>query len=222
MKRRALPKCVTGLAFVAIIIAQLIPSSSAKSQLARQFRVPKPHESLNNLPVLADFDGDQRLDRAELHLAGAHRCVLVRFGNSLESHLDFRDFPQALGTLLTRDINQDNKPDLVWVPRFQSERAVVWFGDGLGHFMGAASTNTDDGLRTLLFGDSDPAILDAVKDEQVFLTPDPPSSDLARAANLEPVLCHAILISGGNDRRDLGLYLFYLRERGPPLHTSFV
>lgn len=222
MKRLTAPAYITGIAFVAIIVAQCVPSSAAKSQRPPQLRVrPAPHAYLNNLPILVDLDSDQRLDRVELHLAGTHHCLRVRFGNSSESHLAFVDRPHADGTLLTRDINQDSKPDLVWVSHFGSERAQVWLGDGLGHFIAAAYQNAD-GLRTLLFGDPNPAVAGTIKDEQDFLIPDPVSTEFARAANLDPETCNVVLIATGTDRRDLGHYLSYLRKRGPPHHTSSV
>ena len=205
-----------------MIVAQCGLPSFAKGDVTRQFSArPVQLASLNNLPVFGDFDGDQRLDQADLHLAGAHRCIRVRFGDSRESHLEFHTTPQVLGTLLTWDINHDNKPDLIWVYHSQSEPLLVWLGDGLGHFLKAAAESVDAGLRALLFGDSDPAIVGGVKDEQVYLTPGPVSSELARTANLENESRKALLIAGRNKRRDLGLYLSYLRERGPPLQTSF-
>ena len=222
MKSRPSPKRLSRMALAAMIVAQCGLSSLAKGHVAPQFSArPAQLASLNNLPVLADFDGDQRLDQADLHLAGAHRCIRVRFGDSRESHLEFHTTPQVLGTLLTRDINHDNKPDLIWVYRSQSEPMLVWLGDGLGHFLKAAAESVDAGLRALLFGESDPGIVGGVKDEQSYLTPVPVSSELARAANLENESRKALLIAGRNERRDLGLYLSYLRERGPPLHTPF-
>lgn len=222
MKSHLAPKRLSRIALAAMIVAQCGLSSFAKGDVARQFSArPAQFASLNNLPVLADFDGDKRLDQADLHLAGAHRCIRVRFGDSRESHLEFHTTHQVLGTLLTRDINHDNKPDLIWVYHFQSEPMLVWLGDGLGHFLKPAAASVDVGFRALLFGDSGPGIVGLVKDEQVYLTPVPVSSELARTANLENEVRKALLMAGRNGRRDLGLYLSYLRERGPPLHTPF-
>jgi hypothetical protein len=222
MKRHTAPAYIIGIAFVAIIIAQLVPSSAAKSRPPTLTVRPALHAYLNSLPILVDLDGDRRLDSAELHLAGPHRCVRVRFGDSSESHLSFLDFPQAHGTLLARDINQDNNPDLVWVSHFGQERVQVWLGDGRGHFIGAAYKNADGGLRTLFFGDPNPGVAGTIEDEQDILTPDPVSTELPRAANLERQTCKAVLTATGTDPRDLGLYLSYLRKRGPPKHTSSV
>ncbi|HTG18041.1 MAG TPA: hypothetical protein VK747_22535, partial [Blastocatellia bacterium] len=60
------------------------------------------------------------------------------------------------------------------------------------------------------------------EEEQACLAPDPISSELPRATNVETELTTPLGIKGSNSRRDLELYLSYLRERGPPLHTSFV
>ena len=222
MKSHPAPNCLSRIALAALIVAQCGLSSFANGHVAPRFSAgPAQLASLNNLPVFGDFDGDRRLDQADLHLAGAHRCIRVRFGDSRESHLEFYATPEVLGTLLTRDINHDNKPDLIWIYHSQSEPILVWLGDGLGHFLKAAAESVDDGLRALLVGDSDPGIVGGVKDEQVYLTPVPVSSELARPANLENESRTALLIAGRNERRDLGLYLSHLRERGPPLDTPF-
>ena len=222
MKSYPAPNRLSRIALAAMIVSQCALYSFANGHVARELSArPAQLASLNNLPVFGDFDGDQRLDQADLHLAGAHRCIRVRFGDSHESHLEFHDAPQVLGTLLTRDINHDNKPDLIWVYHFQSEQMLVWLGDGLGHFLNAAAESVDARLRALLFGDSDPGIVGGVKDEQLYLTPVPVSSELARTANLENESRTALLIAGRGERRDLGLYLSHLRERGPPLDTPF-
>jgi len=93
-----------------MIVAQCGLYSFANGHVARDLGArPAQLASLNNLPVFGDFDGDQRLDQADLHLAGAHRCIRVRFGDSRESHLDSTKTPQVPGTLLTRTSNHDNK-----------------------------------------------------------------------------------------------------------------
>jgi hypothetical protein len=223
MKRHAASAYIIGIAFVAMIVAQCVPSAPAKSKQPPQLAVrPALHAYLNNLPILVDLDSDRRLDLAELHLAGAHCCVRVRLGNSSERHLAFLELPHAQGTLLTRDINQDNKPDLVWVSPFGPEPAQVWLGDGLGHFSGAGYQTAGDSLRKLLFGDPSTAVAGTTEDDQDILTPDPVSTELARPASLERETCRAGLIAAGTDRRDVGLYLSYLRKRGPPQLTFSV
>src|SRR6266436_4023889 len=86
------------IALAAMIVAQCGLSSFATGHVARQFSArPAQLASLNNLPVFGDFDGDQRLDQADLHLAGGHPCIRVRFGDSRESYLEFPTASQVGG-----------------------------------------------------------------------------------------------------------------------------
>jgi len=212
------------IALAAIIVAQCVPSSSASGHGAHQFKAASVHPaSIISLSVLGDFDGDRRLDQAELHLAGAHRCVRVRFGNWRETHLELAVTPQmrGAGALLTRDINQDNKPDLIWVYHSQSEPTEVWLGDGLGHFVKAAD-NSIAGLRELVFGDPNPGFVDSARAERVFLVPGPESNAISRPANLDYEIANPLLIAWHDDHLKVDLYLSCLRERGPPLHPSFL
>src|SRR5262249_48378428 len=143
------------------------------------------HTSRNQTRVLADFDGDRRLDNAELHIAGQHRCIRVQLGDSSESHLEFD--AAMPGILAARDVNHDNRVDLIWLP--QSDAPAVWIGDGVGHFARAAQTATDDReLRALVFGDAGPAIIDQPKEGQVFLAADPGFLEVARATKLSTVV----------------------------------
>jgi hypothetical protein len=100
---------------------------------------------------------------------------------------------------------------------------VVWLNDGLGNFAKAADRSAyESELRSQNLSDGKPEIGGGLgEEEQAYLTPDPTSSEMPRAANVEPQLTTQLGIKGSNSRRDLGLYLSYLRERGPPPHTSF-
>jgi hypothetical protein len=97
-------------------------------------------------------------------------------------------------------------------------------GDGLGNFAQIADRSAyESELRSWNFGDAEPEIGEGLSEEaQACLAADPISSELPRVANVETQLTTTLGIKGSNNRRDLGLYLSYLRERGPPLHTSFV
>ena len=225
MKPQPVPKRFTGTALIALVIAlivtQWVPSSFADTHVGSDLsRGPWHRASLNSLSVFGDFDGDQRLDQAELHLAGSHHCIRVRFGNSRESHFVFRLPAQVRGTLLTRDVNHDGKPDLIWIFHYQLP-AVVWLGDGLGHFDNASGTSGDDGLTALLSGYPDPQLVGDSEGDHLYLTPGSASTGPPRADNLEAEIHQVLLFASGNARRDLGLYLSYLRERGPPSHLSF-
>jgi hypothetical protein len=73
-------------------------------------------------------------------------------------------------------------------------------------------------VRSLLPGNTDPRMVDGSNDEeQGYVAPDSVSSELPGAANLEDEPGKPVITAGNNLRRDLGLYLSDLRERGPPL-----
>jgi hypothetical protein len=212
-------KRISRIALIVMFVAQWAPSSLTTGSVARQSARATQPGCFSILPVLGDFDGDRILDQAELHLAGAHRCIRVRFGESRESHLELRATAQVRGALLTRDINRDNKPDLIYIYQSQSEEPEAWLGDGLGHFDKAEDKNAGAGLRLLLPGDSNPGLFGDVKDERFFLTPEPVSPDLTRRADFDDEISTGPLISWRIDHRELAVCLSCLRERGPPLHA---
>lgn len=217
MKLHSVLKSITNIALTALILVPL-GHTPARDQRPRQFSDPAAHfAALSYFPVFGDFDGDRRLDQAEPLIAGAHQFIRLRFGNSLESHLEFRARREVFGALLARDINHDSKADLIWVYQSQLEPPVVWMGDGLGHFAMAAEDNTDTDLRSMLFGDRDPALVEDVNGERVYLAPHLMSSEEPHTSNLDDDIPKALVITGDNRRRDLRLFLSYLRERGPPL-----
>jgi len=226
MKPRLAQKRIAFIALIALTIGLITtqwgPSSSPNNLVNDSFTTSLERRfSPIGISTIGDFDGDRRLDQAELHLAGFHRYIQVRFGDSRESHLELGAGAQLIGALLSRDINRDNHPDLIWLSHCQSKSSVVWLGDGFGHFTKAPDTDDDSGLRALLFGDPDNELVGDNQDERFYLTPDPVAVELTRAANLGAAIHRVFLIAEGNGRRDLGLYLSYLRERGPPLHISF-
>jgi hypothetical protein len=225
MKQHAAHRGLTGIALIALFVAPWVHSSFAKSQRASRVSAPPARiAALSYLPILADFDGDRRLDQAELHSVGTHHRIHLRFGNRRETYLESGPAPYTLGRLLARDVNHDNKSDLIWLSQLRSEPAVVWLGDGLGDFSRVADRSVyENELRSPNFGDAGPELVgDSSEEEQACLAPDPISSELPRATNIETHFTTLLGINCSNSRRDLGLYLSYLRERGPPLHTSSV
>ena len=196
---------------IALFVLQSGPSACGQ-QKAPQIATLKPLASIGCISAIGDFDGDRRIDHAEFHQAGAHRCIRVRFAHDSETHLTFTG-TFAPGTLLSADVNNDHKPDLLWLFHYKLLPAVIWIGDGLGHF--ASSTSNED-LHALIFGYPVAKIVDASsKDSPLCITDSPICSDLLCAANLNEV--HDLIVNiESNRRRDLGLYLSYLRERGPP------
>ena len=221
MKRHSLLKTITNLALTALIVVPF-GHQSTRGQAAGESSVGSAQLApLSYLLVFGDFDGDHLLDQAQPHSAGDHRCIRVRFGNSLESHLEFGG-AQSAGALLARDINHDNKADLIWVYQSQSEPPVVWLSDGLGRFAQAPEFSTDPDLRGMLSGDSNPAVGGDVNDDRACLAPQLVSSELPRAQKLEHVTLKAQVFAGTNCRRDLEIFLSCLQERGPPSFNNFL
>jgi hypothetical protein len=222
MKLPAMLKSITLMALLVMTGARSTASSFAERPIAQWFSNTSAQlPALSLFPVFGDFDGDRRLDQAEPHSSGAHHYIYVQFGNSSGRLLEFGNRPHSSGALLAWDINLDNKLDLIWVSRTVTERPVVWLGDGRGHFEKAAEWKDDSQLRGR-FGDTERAVAGDVSDERLYLAPDPIKSEVARSPSLETEVLSPVMIAGRNRRRDLGLYLSYPRERGPPLHNHSV
>src|SRR5437016_4466875 len=103
---------------VSLVLAILIFSpwllSPAKDQTTRHPTTTPAHlTDFNHLSAFADFDGDRKLDQAEMYAGGAYRCIRVRFGNSRETQLTFEAGPAIRGALLAADLNQDQNHDLI-------------------------------------------------------------------------------------------------------------
>ena len=222
MRLRRMLKTITNMALAALIVVPF-GHPSAGGQSARESSVSSAQAApLSYLSVFGDFDGDRLLDQAQPHSAGAHRCILVRFGNSLESHLEFGDGTQSDGALLARDINHDNKADLIWIYQSRSEPPIVWLSDGLGSFAKAEELNNDADLRGMLSGDSSPSVAGDMSDDRACLAPQLVSSELPRAQNLEQDTLKPRMFAGTNCRRDLGIFLSSLQERGPPSFNNYL
>jgi hypothetical protein len=225
MKRYAAQGSIFAIAIIALIGAPAANSAFAKKSVEPQIKAhPARIPSLNCFPILADFDGDRRLDQVELHSVGAHECIRIRFGNSRERHINPGCALQLQDLLLARDINRDNRSDLIWVSHSRSDPTVFLLGDGLGNFVKPADTAAYEAeLSSLLPGALDSELAaDLKEEEQGFLPPDKVSPELPRAASLAAEIGTPLVFAINNPRRDLGLYLSYLRKRGPPPHPSLV
>jgi hypothetical protein len=221
MKPRAVPGTINLISLVALVVTPFAHSSFAFNPnpippVAHRER-PAP-ASLR--PVLGDFDGDSRIDLAEIHLSGTHRCIRVRYGDSRENHLELPGTIQTQGTLLARDINGDNRTDLIWIFSVRSEPAMVWLGDGPGHFSKADGRDIES-LRAELLANSDLAETEDSTERQIGLTTDPISCEPADSAGLDREILDIACNAYGNQPSVAERYLSYLQERGPPFRPSF-
>jgi hypothetical protein len=144
----------------------------------------------------------------------------VRYGDSRETHLELPGTIQTQGTLLARDINGDNRTDLIWIFSVRSEPAMVWLGDGPGHFSRADGRDIES-LRAELLANSDLAGTEDSTERQIGLTTDPISCEPADSAGLDREILDIACNAYGNQPSVAGRYLSYLQERGPPFRPSF-
>src|SRR5262249_27297359 len=90
--------------------------------------------SSDTLPLFSDFDGDKKLDQAQLFSNGAQKSIHVSLGNSSSKSLYFDSGVQDHGRLVSDDIDSDGDTDLVWISQSHPRRFVTWLGDGRGNF----------------------------------------------------------------------------------------
>jgi hypothetical protein len=102
------------------------------------------------LPVISDFDGDNKLDRASLSSHGEVKTIHVAFGKSTSRSLTFKSSVSEHGHLISGDVDEDGDLDLIWVSQ-TAEKFVALLGDGRGHFsLDEHGTVHPDRFRSLL------------------------------------------------------------------------
>jgi len=111
-------------AFLVWLCFLAVPSFAASQHAA----------GLESLPVFSDFDGDHKLDQAELFSNGAQKSIHVSLGKFAWKSLYFDSGVQDRGHLVSGDIDSDGDTDLVWVSQSYPRTLVTWLGDGRGNF----------------------------------------------------------------------------------------
>jgi hypothetical protein len=180
----------------------------------------QPSFSFDGLPIFSDFDGDHKLDQAELFSNGAVKSIHVSLGNFVWTSLSFDSGVQDRGRLLSADIDSDGDSDLVWIAPGHPGTFVTWLGDGRGNFA-VGTARVQEHLRGLL-----------AMAGRAGLAPDSDEGDLICVVQsgpvliLEPapVLCHFIK----SERRTCSIQpcgapascVSVVRKRGPPAVSS--
>ena len=82
--------------------------------------------------------------------------------------------------------------------------------------MKSSDGSSDAIIDSRLFGDTDYADTGSLENNEICLAPPRPSSEFAQLTNLDLESLTAVKNPRREFRRDLGRYLFHLRERGPP------
>ena len=111
----------------------------------------------NTIPLFSDFDGDNKVDHAELFSNGVQKRIHVTFGTLAWKSLSFDSGLLDRGRLVSDDIDLDGDTDLVWISQSYPHRFVMWLGDGRGNF----SIVTDRAvpyLQALLNRDTQPRL----------------------------------------------------------------
>ncbi len=171
-----------------------------------------------SFPLFFDFDGDHKLDKAELLSGGVHKRIHFTLSSSRGRFLSFDTRSDAQGLLLATDIDHDNDLDLIWASPTEPQAAVVWLGNGRGDFELAQDVRPYAPELLLLFGsgaDSGVSGERTVGHPTCALGPSL-SFDLASANKLEIGAPSRSSMEGVERRPGLALYLAHLRERGPP------
>jgi hypothetical protein len=87
--------------------------------------------------LMADLDGDHRLD---LVAVGDMNLIVWYGGGNGRFRPAVMRYMPFIGTFTVADVNGDGAADLVALSGMKTDRLIVVYGDGLGHFSGVAST----------------------------------------------------------------------------------
>jgi hypothetical protein len=170
--------------------------------------------------LLADFDGDHKLDRADLVSRGLHKSIRIDLSGSGPQYLRFDSESLDAGQLLIRDINHDDNPDLIWVSQAAPQSAMVWLGDGRGHFAFVANAGAyRSELHGLLCGTTDSNVSGAaIKRSACAAGPSYPVA-LVLSRCFITVAPHLSIRAGRERGTNIADWLARLYERGPPPNT---
>jgi hypothetical protein len=134
MKTRTFLNKAHRFLFAAVVLGSClfaIPSFGASNQVSSNL---DSGLSPNTLPVFSDFDGDNKLDQAELVSHGTQKSIHVTLGKFAWQSLSFDSGVPDRGRLVSGDIDSDGDTDLVWVSQSLPRKFVTWLGDGRGNF----------------------------------------------------------------------------------------
>jgi hypothetical protein len=136
---------------IALLIVEGLQSTTGFAASRERQTPPSSGLLFENLTVLSDFDGDNKVDQATLSSNGNFKSIHVVLGkSSSSSSLNFDSNVSDRGRLVSGDIDEDGDIDLVWISQ-NSREFITWLGDGRGHFtIGTAVKVRLDRIRALL------------------------------------------------------------------------
>ena len=223
MRPRAGLKRMVGIVVAALLVAPWLMNASVGALIVPPHQAGGAHFiTPPSFPLFSDFDGDSKLDQAELSASGRHKSIAISLSRSWVTHLSFETETFDRGRLLAGDIDHDNDLDLVWVSQTQPHVAVVWLGDGAGNFERAKDQQAYAAEIGSLLGMRADSGISQRGAEQESACLSPPSSWPDLALNSQPDLTvpPASSIARIERRRGLTRFSSALHERGPPPRLS--
>lgn len=123
------------LALVTFLVARICFASA----LPRHEYQAKPNAKtlllFGQSVALADFDGDNRIDKATLGGNGRNKSIEIRLSYArTPTFLHFDTVSAEQGSLFAADIDHDGDDDLIWSDLLHPEDVVIWVDDGSGRF----------------------------------------------------------------------------------------
>src|SRR5215471_17543434 len=125
---------------ILVALVGLISITGARRSFAVQPRIP-----LQTRLALADLDGDNLVDKAELGGTGLSKNIQLKLTRSGKSSvLTFDTAFLDRGSLLAQDVNDDGEIDLIWTDLVHPDAVVIWLNTGLGGFERAGAGQFGD------------------------------------------------------------------------------
>jgi len=124
---RFVSRIVVPLFVLAALVGIASLAGAHRSPLA-ELRIPR-----DNRLALADLDGDDLTDKAELGGTGLNKNIQLRLSRTGKSAvLTFDTTSLDRGSLLAQDVNDDGEVDLIWTDLVHPDAVIVWLNNGLG------------------------------------------------------------------------------------------
>jgi hypothetical protein len=119
---------------VALLMLTALAGIASVSRVKRP-DIAQPRTPYGNRLALADLDGDNLADKAELGGAGLNKNIRLKLSRTGQfSVLNFDTASFDRGSLLAQDVNDDGEVDLIWTDLVHPGTVVIWLNDGLGKF----------------------------------------------------------------------------------------
>jgi hypothetical protein len=126
---RFMGRLATSLLILVALVGVVSITRAERSSLAQ------PRIRYGTRLALADLDGDNLVDKAELGGTGLSKNIRLRLSRTGQfSVLTFDTSSLDRGSLLAQDVNDDGEVDLIWTDLVHPDEVVIWLNNGLGRF----------------------------------------------------------------------------------------